>query len=181
MLEDLAQVLSWDADAIVTHAELDHVTLDQAPTQGQDPIAILVGGHGLSGVADQIDQDLEHLVLLDCDRRHSLVFVHDADARLIETRRVDAHGVSHDLVDIDLLHDARTLRVRLLYGNDDLDVLDVLGEQLNLVLQLAAFVAQGAAHRDHEPRQLLSLRILGQERGDVLQVSAQQGRGLFQQ
>ena len=102
------------------------------------PLALV---RGVFGVADEVDEDLQHLVLLGLDGRRFFKLAAHVNVVPGERGGIDLQRVLHQLDGGDGLHDAGHLGVTLLHGDDLFDVVNVL-HKLFEFLQLGGLIAR---------------------------------------
>ena len=81
--EDAGQVIRIDADAAVFQAQFDLVQFVHANGNGNALVPPGRGVNGVLGVADQVHQDLQHLVLVHRNHQH----LHVRECHVAKARR----------------------------------------------------------------------------------------------
>ncbi|VVN77464.1 hypothetical protein PS685_05370 [Pseudomonas fluorescens] len=122
--KDARHVLFGDAFAIVLDADLQDRILDYFHPEGHLPRAIAQIGHGVLGVADQVDQDQQQPVLVAHDLRHLAVLLDHLDVMPGQGACIHAQGVFEQFADVQRFHQVVGAGIGLLGGDDVFDVVD---------------------------------------------------------
>jgi len=138
------------------------------------------GLDGVFGITHEVDENLEHLVLVHLDERDGLVVAIEGDAVAGQGPIVHAHGVFEQIARRQPLDHARHAGVTLLHGDDLLDVLDIAGDALHLPAPVAMLRLEVLGQLDDEVGELLAARIAGDEFRGVGGVRLEQGGDVAQ-
>src|SRR5687768_8217744 len=122
--KDARQVAGGDAGAVVAYRYPD-AAADLSYAQRHAFFRALQIAAGLPGVAHEVDEDLQHLVLLHADRRHFLEFADDPPLVLDHVAFIHAQAVLDQIPHVDDFGGARDPGVTLLHRDYLLDVVDV--------------------------------------------------------
>src|SRR5882757_3098065 len=125
VIEYTSQVLGSDPDAVVCHTDL-HTEPARGHTHGHDLLRAIGLLAGVLGVANQVDQYLQHPVLVDDDGWRVLEFSAKDDSVTGQCALIQTQTVFHEARDIDDVRDAAEPRVVLLHRHNVLDVVDSL-------------------------------------------------------
>ena len=122
--EDTREVLWRNTDAIVDDGDGQPISC-LSQSQGDlfvGPLRVIAG---MNGVADQVDENLEHFVSVDRDRGTSFELAHNRRAVTFHRGRIDPQRVFHQFDRGQCFHDTRHARIVLLHRDDVPDVFDV--------------------------------------------------------
>src|SRR6185437_4825047 len=122
--EDALEILWRDADAGVDDRHHDGGSIGTDAHRDALIAAVHLGASVL-GIADHINQYLQHLVLIHLYERHLCEVAHDRHAVAAESAFVHAQAVLDQQAHVERVGNAAALRIALLHGDDFLDVLDV--------------------------------------------------------
>src|SRR5580658_2225286 len=127
MTEDTVEILRRDTDAGVADGDDDLVCVEPYADRHA-----LLGAAGfvtrILGVADDVYQDLQDLVLVDGYRRHLLEVAHQRDAMATEGAGVHPQAILDQSTNIDDVSQTAAARVTLLHRHDLFDVLDIAAQ-----------------------------------------------------
>ena len=110
------------------------------------------------GIAHQVHENLQHLVLVDGDRRDVAEFALQRDPMAGESAGVQPQAVLHEIDDLDGLGDAAELGVALLHGDGVLDVLEIVAQRGEF-LQSHALIGRAAARRARRDIRVCAFRV----------------------
>ena len=171
--KDAGEILRRDPHAGVDDRDDDRAFALAANAQGEALFVRLGFLHGVLGIAQEIHEDLQRLVLVDGDRGRGVEFAHHGDVVARKTVHVELERILDERFDRHHFGKARNPRIGLLHGHDILDVLDIAGEQLDLGLRFQALVFQMLREIGEIGGQQLALRIIGEELGESSVLVAQ--------
>src|ERR1043165_1890745 len=103
--EDAGQVLRRNTDAIIDHDNFNSIA-PVANTERELSVYALGTLARVLGVANQVDENLQHLVLFDRDRWHVLNFFANFNIVPIQTTYVHVQGIFDQIGDVDGLSNA---------------------------------------------------------------------------
>ena len=128
--EQPAHVLRRDADAVVDDAICAPLPGSRLDAERQQLVLAPGLVAGVLGVADQVDEDLQHLVLVDGDRRNVAELAAQRHAVARRTRPTFSRRLSSTRsATLTVSVDAAELRVALLHRHGVLDVLEVVAQR----------------------------------------------------
>src|SRR5437773_6588562 len=136
--EDTIHVLGGDPAAVVGDHD-PHARGASLDAYRDAPLLLAHALAGVLGIAQQVDQYLQHLVLVDGDLPHLGKLAHHLDGMTLEGAGVDAHALLDQAPDVDDLSHAAELCIPLLHGHDVFHAADVVLEGVQL-LQCAGVV-----------------------------------------
>src|SRR5579871_158179 len=173
MVEQPRHVVGRDADAVVDDRDA-HAAWDLLGPQRQQLVLPAGLVAGVLRVAHEVDEDLQHLVLVDGDRCDFGELAAQRHAVARERAGVQAQAVLDEIGDIDRFGDAAELGVALLHRDRLLDVLKV-GAQGAQLLQCSLLVGDELGslllQQIRDAAEAVDLRLLDaireQARGDV--------------
>ena len=118
---------------------------------------------GILGVAHEIHENLQHLVLVDRDRRHLAEFALQRDPVAHEGAGVQAQAVLHQLGDGDGFGDAAQLGIALLHRHRVLDVFQIVAQRRELFERHFLVARQLLAERSQVFRYSLAAFVVSDE------------------
>src|SRR6266403_586324 len=118
------------------------------------------------GVAHEIHQNLQHLVLIDGDRRHLVEFAAQRHAVTYEGAGVQAQAVLHQIGHRDGFGHAAQLGVALLHRHRVLDVFQVVAQRCELFERHFLIAHELFAERGQVLRYALAALVTGEEFAD---------------
>ena len=120
-------------------------------------------GKRIFRVVDQIDQDLQDFLRIQPHFGNLAIVADHGNVVPFKRGRVKLHGVVQHAGDVDRLDHADHPSIRLLGRDDGLDVVDLRGQQLQLLEHVGPLVCQVHAQQAEKVGQLLALGIVGEK------------------
>src|SRR5258708_4948717 len=160
--EQAGHIFRGNAHAIVDDANA-HTGRRALYAQGQKLVGPARFIAGILGVAHEIHQNLQYLVLIDGDRRHLVEFAAQRHAVAHEGAGVQAQAVLHQIGYRDGLGHAAQLGVALLHRHRVLDVFQVVAQRCELFERHFLIAQQLLAERGHVFRYALAPLVIGEE------------------
>ncbi len=155
--EEPRERLGADTDAGILDLDLEPLCA-RAHRHAEELLARRLFAQSLTGVAQQIREDLDELVPIEREARHALVIASHGDLAL--GREVQCDGLIDELCDIDLLDQPTAPRVGLLGGHYLTDMLDMRGDHARFGAEPGVFGDQVLAELLQVFRNGLAARIV---------------------
>src|ERR1019366_5052651 len=180
--EDPGQVFRRQSHAAVLDRQADAALAQPADAEANHflPLVTVALLHRLLGIAQQVQQNLEYLVLVRRDRRHRLGIAFYPNLVADQSRLDDSQSIVHHVAQLHIFHQAGHLRVALLGGHNLLDVTHVKREQLQLFQQVVALRMEVAAQFDQIGQHAPALRVPAEELRKVAGVLLQHANQSYQ-
>ncbi|MCY1300300.1 hypothetical protein D9M70_498610 [compost metagenome] len=180
MGKDARHVFRGNAFTVILDADLQCRVVDDFDPEGHLPRAVAEIGHGVFGVADQVDQDQQQAVFVTHDLRHLAVLLDHLDVMPGQRTGVHAQGVLEQFADVQRLHQIVGARVGLLGGDDVLDVVDAFAQLHEFVGHALLFERDGLHQLIEVTGKQFAFLVPGQEGTEVIRVFVDQLHGLAQ-
>src|SRR5215831_2023391 len=175
LAEDACDMLGFDTHAGIVHLQTYPAlsAFDRTNAEGESMLSSRPGLHGVDGIANQVDQNLQHLVPIHQHLGQFGVLPNHLNLLPFQRRQVDSQGLLHEIGQRHGLLQTTKASQALLHADDLLDVLDISTERREFLEYGRLFMSEILGQLGKVTGNLLPFRIMReivtQRRGALLQ------------